>query len=74
MRKVHYYKPFTVGGLGLTAIRRDEKVRLVDESAPDVKSVERPQRMKLEAAEGLLEGILGEVTEIGVGEWLARRI
>lgn len=42
MGEVHHCKPFTIGCLSLTAIRRDEKVRLVDESAPNVKSVERP--------------------------------
>ena len=57
MGKVHHRKPFTVGCLGLTAIRRDEKVRLVEESAPDVKGVERPQGMMFEAADGLLEDI-----------------
>ena len=64
--EVHHSQPFTAGCLGLPAICRDEKVRLVDESAPDMKSVERPQRMIFETADGLLEGILGEVTEIGV--------
>jgi hypothetical protein len=35
-------QPFTVGCLRLTAIRGDEKVRLVGQSAPDMKGVERP--------------------------------
>lgn len=68
MGEVHHRKTLTVGSLGLTAIRGDEKVRLIDESAPDVKGVERPQGMTFEAAKGLVEGILGEVTDIGVGE------
>ena len=34
--EVHHRKPFPVGCLGLTAIRGDEKVRLVDESTPDM--------------------------------------
>jgi len=65
--EVHHGKSFTFGCLGLTAIRRDEKVRLVGESAPGVEGVERPQGMTFEAAEGLLEGVLGEVAEIGIG-------
>lgn len=68
MGEVYHCKPFTVGCLGLAAIRRNEKVRLVEESAPDVNGVERPQGMMFEAADGMLEGILGKVTEIGVGE------
>ena len=66
--EIHHCEPFTVGCLGLTAIRGDEKVRLIDECAPDMKGIERPQGMIFETAKGLLEGILGEVAEIGVGE------
>ncbi len=47
-------------------IRGDEKVGLVYESAPHMKSIERPQGMMFEATDGLFEGILGEVAEIGV--------
>lgn len=68
MGEVHYCQPLPVGSLGLTAIRRDEEIRLVDESAADVKGVERPQGMTFETAQCLVEGILGEVTEISVGE------
>jgi len=68
MGEVHHRKPFTVRCLSLTAICGDEEIRLVHESTPNVKSIERPQGMTFEAANGLLESILGEVAEIGVGE------
>jgi hypothetical protein len=57
MGKVHHGKPFTAGCLDLTAIRGDEQVRLVYESAADVKSIERPQGMMFEATDRLIEGI-----------------
>ncbi|MEA2694945.1 MAG: hypothetical protein QOJ16_4332 [Acidobacteriota bacterium] len=68
MGEIHHCKPFTAGCLSLTAIRGNEKVRLVNESAPDVQGIERAQGMKLETAEGLFECVLSEITEIGVGE------
>ncbi len=68
MGKVCYCESFALGCFDLPAIRRNEKVRLIGESAPDVKSIERPQGILFEAADRLLKGFLGEVTEIGVGE------
>jgi hypothetical protein len=68
MGEVHHCKPFTLGGLGLAAIRRDEKVRLVDQSAPNVEGVEGPQGMTFEAAKSLFEGGLGKIAEVRVGE------
>ncbi len=66
--EIHYREPFTISCLGLSAIRGDEKVRLIDESASNMEGIERPQGMIFETAKGLLEGILGEVTEISIGE------
>src|SRR4051794_29711129 len=68
MGEVQHRELFMAGGLRLAAICRNKKIGLISESTPDVKSIERPQGVTFEAAEGLLKDILGKVAEIGVGE------